>query len=71
MKEFSVSLFGALVLSVFALFSCKVSLNNHDETTNYDTTRINYEMSKLTNEAELDFLITRGDDNIVDWQLSK
>ena len=59
------------VLSVFGLASCKFGVNNHKEATNYDTAQIDYEISKLTNEAELDFLATRGDSNIVDWQLSK
>lgn len=28
-------------------------------------------MSKLTSEKELDSIVSRGDDNIVDWQLSR
>lgn len=36
------------VLSVFGLASCKFGVNNHKEATNYDTTQIDYEMSKLT-----------------------
>lgn len=36
-----------------------------------NTSKIEWEMSKLTSESELDQHSLRGDDNCVDWQLSK
>lgn len=47
-------------------FSCKSEIENHSE-----SEKLSYEMSKLSSQAELDALITKGNDKIVDWQLSR
>lgn len=60
-----------LIALVFFLFlSCNhdVKPNDGDEKKSED---LNYEILTLTSEDELNMLITRGDNNIVDWQLSK
>lgn len=55
------------LITVIAIISCNSNIDTPDST----VSKIEYEMSKLVNVAELDALLTRGDDNIVDWQLSK
>lgn len=57
-----------VILCIIGLvfYSCNVETDNDVA---YD--KLNYEMSKLSSQVELDSLITRGDDNIVDWQLSR
>ena len=62
-----ITIIGGIVAVSFVLFSCNDRLKNH----NYVKTSVEYEMEKLTNEMELDSVVARGDDNIVDWQLSR
>lgn len=57
----------AMALAIFNSCSSDASKNENE----IGKTTVDWEMSKLTSEAELDLYSTRGDDNIVDWQLSK
>lgn len=60
--------FKFIILNLFFLFyiSCKEEIYNN--TTN---SKLEYEMSILVNNTELDALIVKGDNNVVDWQLSR
>lgn len=53
-------------LSLFTIISCKAK-----EDDAFDQDKLYYEMSKLSSQTELDALIVKGNDNIVDWQLSR
>ncbi len=55
-----------LGLCGLSLFSCKTEMTDISTENKFE-----YEMAKLTNQSELDSFSTRGDGNIVDWQLSK
>jgi len=64
---------------LFKLFSllyvvCLLSACNHKDNIQTNSVTLNkpsYEIEKLTSKSELDGLSIRGDDDIVDWQLSK
>ena len=66
MKKSNLIKFLSFVFSILVFFSCKTQIDN-----NSLHEKFLYEMSKLSNQAELDALITKGNDNIIDWQLSR
>ena len=66
MKKNEFIKFLSFVFSILLFFSCKTQIDNNDS-----QEKLIYEMSKLSSQAELDALITKGDDKIVDWQLSR
>lgn len=66
MKKSKILKLVILCIVGLGFYSCNVEPNNDVA---YD--KLNYEMSKLSSQSELDSLIKRGDDNIVDWQLSR
>lgn len=56
-----------IVSALLAFGSCSSNVLNSEEKEN----KFVWEMSKLASENELDLYSARGDDDIVDWQLSK
>ncbi len=53
----------------FILFSCSQEEKSNNIELSSERTR--WELSVLSSESELNSFISRGDENIVDWQLSK
>ena len=66
MKKSKILKLVILCIVELGFYSCNVEPNNDVA---YD--KLSYEMSKLSSQSELDSLIKRGDDNIVNWQLSR
>ena len=58
-----------LVLT-FSFISCSNDVKTQASNSSTSSKAL-FEMEKLTSEDELNALVTRGDDDIVDWQLSK
>ncbi len=59
------------ILPIFIFSSCNSNELEDNFSKAKNTGKIEWEMSKLTSESELDQYSLRGDDNSVDWQLSK
>ena len=63
MKKVSI-IFVSLALCL--ALSCEQNVNTDQSSVGYE-----WEMETLTSESELNLLLSKGDENIVDWQLSK
>ncbi len=61
----------SFILPIFIFSSCNSNELENDFPKVKNTSKIEWEMSKLTSESELDQYSLRGDDSSVDWQLSK
>ena len=58
---------GFACIGLCALFSCSADIGENAGA----ISKVEYEMGRLASVAELDAIATRGDDSIVDWQLSR
>lgn len=59
-----------VVFTLIFIFSCSNTANEKDIGFS-NKNSVDFEVSHLSSEAELDNLIVRGGDDVVDWQLSK